>query len=301
VSTGGVYLQSKAGHVFGVVGCAAVDGPLGLRVQPLHPFGVLPGVLNGTPFRFSREHLLIGERAVVDFGGASPWAQRTPVVQGDTESRRRSARALLTAVSRNPRGPVSWLLAGEPGVGSVGKGIARRVCTLAGEFVDALRIRDLPASRRALLGLLGLGSGLTPSGDDLVAGVVAAAAWMAPHSPLAAAINEETRRWLVAAAAGKTNRIGARLLHHAALGVLYAPAMRLGRALLAGEPEGVERAAPDLLAIGGSSGAETAAGVLLGAVFLDVNEGKEVPVEELPQQIGETLNAGKPRNRGGQR
>ena len=117
----------------------------------------------------------------------------------------------------------------------------------------------------ALVSLIGLGSGLTPSGDDVVSGIMAVLVW---HARLGALDNDALR--VIAAkvlgAAAKTNSISARLLHHAGEGVLYAPAMELGAALLAGEAVGVREPARRLFSIGNTSGTDLATGLLVGCL-----------------------------------
>ncbi len=119
---------------------------------------------------------------------------------------------------------------------------------------------------RALASLLGLGTGLTPSGDDLVAGILASLVWQsnlgAIPAPFAKHLVESVRE----AAPGKTNHISARLLHHAGDGLLYAPAMELGAALLLGATDSIIAPARRLLSIGHSSGADLATGLLTGVV-----------------------------------
>jgi uncharacterized protein DUF2877 len=107
--------------------------------------------------------------------------------------------------------------------------------------------------------LLGLGPGLTPAGDDVLAGALAAArsAGSARFAPLAAAVLGALERRPAA-----TSALSAALLRAAAAGAGVPPLVRFLRALAAGRDVGA--AAGSLRAVGHSSGAALGAGALLG-------------------------------------
>ena len=104
--------------------------------------------------------------------------------------------------------------------------------------------------------LLGLGGGLTPSGDDALAGYLAAAA--AYGLPV-----DELRTFVDAEAQHRTTTLSAALLRHAAAGEAIPQVCRLLVALDDGA--GIDAALADLLRIGHTSGAALAAGVLAAA------------------------------------
>jgi len=97
--------------------------------------------------------------------------------------------------------------------------------------------------------LLGYGPGLTPLGDDVLAGLLVTARATGAHD-LAAALATAIGR----AGPGRTTAVSRALLHHAARGRCV-PELA---AVLAGRPGAV----PALLAVGHSSGAGLATGVL---------------------------------------
>lgn len=113
--------------------------------------------------------------------------------------------------------------------------------------------------------LVGLGPGLTPAGDDVLAGLLVALHRLPTEgrfhreltdlrAPLAAVAVE---------AAGHTTSLSATLLGCAARGAAAGPVLEVADAL-AGRG-GVEPAARRLLAVGHSSGRDLATGLLLGA------------------------------------
>ena len=112
----------------------------------------------------------------------------------------------------------------------------------------------------ASLPLLGLGPGLTPSGDDLVG-----AALFARRS-----IAQFDERWesVARALAAESSRCGstvsAALFSDLAAGQTFEPLHRLAQALSNGA-EAADAVVPELLAIGHSSGWDMLAGFMLGA------------------------------------
>ena len=110
-----------------------------------------------------------------------------------------------------------------------------------------------------MLGLLGLGPGLTPAGDDLLAGLlVGLSARPDLRDPLAAAVQRH--------APARTTWLSAELLRLAAAG-LAAPAVVAVADALAGHggDDALPRALPALLAVGHTSGPALARGLLLAA------------------------------------
>jgi hypothetical protein len=127
-------------------------------------------------------------------------------------------------------------------------------------FVDAWRTRDLGAVAGHARALVGLGPGLTPSGDDMLAGMVAAYLVLGGDEAFAGAAAAE----VTAVVPGRTTAISATLLRLAATGQVSREAADVLRAMGAGGP--LEPAVGALLGVGHTSGADMAAGLLAGAV-----------------------------------
>ena len=118
---------------------------------------------------------------------------------------------------------------------------------------DALDAGHLEAAARALEGR---GPGLTPSGDDALAGILFARRLL--EGPPA----EE--RLLSIATAAATTPIAAGFTHWAARGQALAPAHRLVAAACRGDPGSARAAGRALALVGESSGADFCAGLVLG-------------------------------------
>lgn len=125
-------------------------------------------------------------------------------------------------------------------------------------FADALAAADTEAVEHAALGLLGLGPGLTPSGDDIVAGALVTLRAFA-GAPALAARADTVAQTVVSSAPGRTSLVSADLLGHAAAGRCV-PQLA---ALLAALDRGGSLDAPlcALLSVGHSSGGDLTRGV----------------------------------------
>jgi hypothetical protein len=169
-----------------------------------------------------------------------------------------------------------WL--GDEPIARVGRWFDPRVCVVSAEAVVAATV-STDTTREALLPpdavdrfadalaagddaatvepLLGRGTGLTPAGDDLIAGALAAL--RALDSPRAESLGAAVR----ALAPGRTTRLSAALLAAADEGAVIPEAAAVLRAL-AGAGD-LAAAVDGLRAVGHTSGAYLAAGLLVGA------------------------------------
>jgi hypothetical protein len=128
----------------------------------------------------------------------------------------------------------------------------------------ALRDADAGAVYAAALPLLGLGAGLTPSGDDLVGAALFARRASAGAQADADAWNDLALR-LADAARTRSHAIGAALFRDLAAGESFGPLHELALSLRAGAGrDAVLGAARAVVAIGHSSGWEMLAGFILG-------------------------------------
>ncbi len=134
------------------------------------------------------------------------------------------------------------------------------------DFDEALsgglhRFRAL-GDARALAGLVGLGPGLTPSGDDIVVGALAALDLAQEARPAAAGLRDALAAALDGKIAFRTPRLSAQLLSAALAGFYAEPLLALLEALAtAGSPGALAAAADALTAVGHRSGTDMLRGV----------------------------------------
>jgi hypothetical protein len=141
-------------------------------------------------------------------------------------------------------------------------GVSRK----AGEAVRALlnATRTYDAHPSAIEMLIGLGSGLTPSGDDLLVGYLAG---------LWCKVQDESKHIQFVSELGKTiiqhsartNDISDTYLYHAAQGQVSSRLADLAEAICRGRnPEQLNKVAQAAFNVGHSSGMDTATGLLIG-------------------------------------
>ena len=142
------------------------------------------------------------------------------------------------------------------------------------ELESALAGGDAARATGAAGRIAGLGPGLTPSGDDLLAGALATHAWaeaagiLEAREPLRLAITEE--------AAARTTRLASQLIRAAAAGEVAAPPARILASVFARVGTFPPDLAP-LLAVGATSGADMLAGIRLAGRALRSRERVGVP------------------------
>jgi hypothetical protein len=121
--------------------------------------------------------------------------------------------------------------------------------------------RDDPdAAFAAARPLLGLGAGLTPSGDDLVGGALFATRFLARRDPRWTKLAKELSREI----RSRSHAVSAALFSDLAAGRSFAPMHEIAEALSVGADEAALAAARALVAIGHSSGWDMLAGFLIG-------------------------------------
>ena len=144
--------------------------------------------------------------------------------------------------------------------------VARKALPMLRLLMQATGARNRAAVERAACGLLGLGPGLTPSGDDVLAGFISVMVLLSSRLSVDEQSYEDVALWIAALAPSRTTQLSATLLHYAAHGEV---AESLGDVLIAlASPveaaEAVMQAARGLLQFGATSGGDTLLGVLLG-------------------------------------
>ena len=145
---------------------------------------------------------------------------------------------------------------------------AARLAAATADLQRALVGGDLGGARDASDRLVGLGPGLTPGGDDVLAGVLVTCHQLraSPAAAPVVALTGALGRHVVQRAATRTTALSTALLLHAAQGRGAPPVLAVVDALVGRAPLGPALAG--LLAVGHTSGSDTARGVLAAAVAL---------------------------------
>jgi hypothetical protein len=247
-----VNLQRDDGELF-TIACRELDDAPNTLVVQAAGFA-RSGMAPGDAFETVDGHLGIGEWARIDLDGATGWDPRLPCYPQDEARLRVNLTLARGQVARHRLGLA------EHAAGAAASGLlarhARALCL-------GLRGGDVEAACTAAKALVGLGPGLTPSGDDFLVGLFAALHLPGPSgevftSVCLAVLSDVERR---------TNAISAAALKAAAQGRVRGSLHALIGELVAGERAGVEAALARVLAIGSSSGADIAGGLLAGFGF----------------------------------
>jgi hypothetical protein len=202
----------------------------------------------------------------IRFDAAARWSPRlrSSAEAADTAAvrwRRRAGATRAMAQARASAAGFGALLREDVSHDPVGiLGVARPILA---ELVVALESGDRTRAAEVAARLVGLGSGLTPSGDDVLVGIEAALHALARPSAgfLALAMGDVE---------GRTTALAATLLHHAGAGEFAERLHALLAALIGSEDEGIPAAIDRAVAWGATSGTDCLLGVLIG---LDVSAG----------------------------
>jgi len=202
----------------------------------------------------------------IEFAGASRWSPRmhASAEAAEAAAARWSRRTAATRAVARARASASGFgpllredVRDDP---DAYQGVARPALAA---LIVALEVGDRRRAAEAATGLIGLGQGLTPSGDDVLVGIEAAL-----H-----ALARPTAGFLVLATRGveaRTTELAATLLRHAAAGEFAERLHLLLAALLGSDDEAIPAAIDRAVAWGATSGTDCLLGVLIG---LDVAAG----------------------------
>jgi hypothetical protein len=235
-------------HRSGVMVCLA-DGVVVALVPtgtPLHPWAVaaplpLSSVARGDPVRAGGGSLCVGQLAV-DLDGAEVAALRLRRVVLSYEqlgAATERLRSLLTGVELPPS-----------------------VASACRRFVTNDDVE-------ALAGIVGLGEGLTPSGDDVLVGLLAGFELTADATARARPLRSAVVGCLSPNLQRRTTRLSAQLLRAAAAGRYAEPVLGFLHVLasvddgLEGDDEDLSRATATLLGMGHESGRSVLGGIVL--------------------------------------
>lgn len=251
---------------------------LSARDVPLAPNGL---TLDGPRRTLEDTGIRVGQ--VVALGGSAPadsgaawrvtldaaatWEPCPPVhrvlPQGLAERLRMARAAVVAEATGESLLPLRW--ASESDAAGLRPGVVRAAAAPARLLSGAAIRRDETSLVRAARGLAGLGPGLTPSGDDLLAGFAAAWTLVGESLDLDGAARRRVTEALLAGAARGASPLGRAWLEHACRGELLEPMTGFAGVLLAEETRDVGTAVRGVLAVGSSSGTDWMVGFLLGA------------------------------------
>jgi hypothetical protein len=264
-----VYLESEAGEL---VWLATDATPMHGRCLSLGC--TLPTVSEGVAYEVLADALWFEDGISLAWAGASIWQAPTTgdVLRfgpGNLARRLESARPSLETLPP-PRG-FGLLLApilDRPSEGAIDPAVSGSSRTLwlalpsIENLCDALHGGDVDGALVHAEPLLGLGEGLTPSGDDFIGGMLFGISLLeGVRAPLGRLSSSALERFLTIAR-HRTNRISFALLRDHAVGQASEPVHHYVRAVLRGDPQAdLDRLIADVVRLGHSTGWDTLAGL----------------------------------------
>lgn len=241
--------------------------------------GDLPqGIRLNVPEGLSFESFQVGEPAVcrdgilhfeknfltIQLSGARRWKCDLPALKFDPANPAVSAawNFVWETLNERQRLSESEIVAEELFHKSARAGVPRKAGEAVRELLHATRRHDLNAS--AVEALIGLGSGLTPSGDDLLVGYMAGL-WCTGQD------KNERMQFLgslgetITGFSSKTNDISRTYLYHAAQGQVSSWLSNLAEVICRGENPGhLSEITEAAMSIGHTSGMDAVTGLLIG-------------------------------------
>lgn len=255
-----------ADGLFCLVPEAAGRGPLNVNVRlgKRRTMSSL-GVEVGDRVRVEGEVLDLG-RALVSLASAEryapslrfarPVAPRAQVLENLEGAR-------LTGLSSGNLSGLGRLLAAPKAKGRVLGVFAAAAARRIERLMATIREGDYWLAKRAVVDLIGLGPGLTPAGDDMLAGMAIFMSLYSRNSGMKAPGLEALEEGL-RGSRGKTTVLSEALLRQAAAGRGSEGVLGLCEAVLTGTPDAVRLETKRLLRVGATSGTDTLLGIVLG-------------------------------------
>lgn len=242
-----INLQAAGGELFAIAAAGVDDAPSTVVADgPL----VLPGVAPGDPVAAGENSIAIAGRVELALAGARAWRAVLPAYPAhDARLRRNLARVREALARHRPPGA---------SVSALGRELDRLLGHRRDLLCSALAAGERDAACRHGRAMLGLGHGLTPSGDDFLAGLMVVL--HLPGGPGVALRGVGLQ--IVDGAERRTSAISVAMLRAASEGRVRECAIVLLRELVVGDPEGVDGALARVLAIGSTSGSDMAGGIV---------------------------------------
>ena len=270
------YLLTDAGDL---VWLAPAQSPLHRRC--IRVSSPLPRSVNGSVFTVKGRSIELETGLILDFHVSKIWTSPA-IAAGDIIDIRQVPDKLLALVDqflakKTPVGVGSFIRPilqtaikqDSPASFQPEDILTRAAWPIVEEIVKACLSHDLPAVLRHAEALIGLGEGLTPSGDDFLGGLFFARFLLSSIYPTLDYLELDQLPGWIDAVESRTNLISFALLKDNAAGHALEPMNCLGLAFLTNQPVGrSSSAASDLIKVGHSTGWSLLTGFLVGMLLV---------------------------------
>ena len=254
-----INLESDCGQLWTLAGRGFDNAPNTLIVDTpeLAHFAIARGA---SCARLDHDELRIGASLRVAFGAASGWRESPLVYPIDVSALRTNLRQIEFALAKD--GTAGGFLPASEFESASLRAANTLLKQQATRLVDALSHGDLVAAGESAIKLVGLGPGLTPSGDDYLTGLFAV---LNIQGSPAYRFRGFCNAIVATAEADKlTNAISFSALKMAAEGRVRESIVTLLRDLMYGKASSLNASLSRVLAIGSTSGTDIVSGIVSG-------------------------------------
>lgn len=204
----------------------------------------------------------------IDLRNAPIWEARLSHIDITKPSTKQALSLVWKALNRGQRLKGTDLIAEDLLQSEKGSSLTRKLSQPVLELITATKHFDIQASAGAAQKMIGLGPGVTPSGDDILLGYLAG---------LWSVAGDDDQRFRFISNFGKallslakeTNEISRTYLYHAIHGQFSSSLIKLVNAFMEGSEERLRVAAKNAMRVGHSSGMDSVTGLLIGLAVWD--------------------------------
>lgn len=244
--------------------------------------GIFAETVAGDPVHFDGSTLEVAGRFVVPLRGCPVYdppkmfARQPLDPQAVSNNLRLTRQAIITRGRLTGMGFLMSVVDHPAGFdGSILSGLNRAALRPAMTVLEAVATGDVPMARRATAELSGIGIGLTPAGDDFLAGVMVALV-MGSWNGAASRSYTKLVRGMLKAVEGRTTILSQEQLIQSANGRGSESVTQAVEAVYTGTEGDVQSAIDALLQVGHTSGTDIATGIYLGiAAAMSAGRSKE--------------------------
>ena len=288
-----LYLSLEEGNIFWLVG---QEGSLHSRCIQIE--GCLPALDAGVSFTLSQDHILFSDGTNVDLTGCSTWQaalldEKSLQPASQIYPRAEIVFQILSGFSPRGFGIIIPSLLHEDHISLSGSGFQLKdsILLLAAphilEIARGSRCKRLDICLKAADCLVGLGSGLTPSGDDFLGGMLFTLHVLGKAYPGQFQDDPSLITSFMKTSETKTNQISFTLMRDMSRGYGPAPLHQFMNSLLSGQPHDViMESALELVKIGNSTGWDILTGVFAGLKrgHLPIEQIQRPKVNDIPRK-----------------
>ena len=199
---------------------------------------------------------------------ASIWEAQLPYIDTTKPSTKQACSMIWQALNRQQRLKQTDLVADDLLHTHRGSLLTRKLSQPVLDLIAATKIFDAATSTDAAQKMIGLGPGVTPTGDDILLGYLAGLWSTAGEDKENLAFIERSGK-AVSQLTAQTNEISRTYLYHAIHGQFSSSLINLLDAIDHGDEKQILIATKDALRVGHSSGMDSVTGLLIGLAAWD--------------------------------